>query len=533
MSGEGLGPLLRQIDEFAGGLEPTEWHANEAAKGVEGLAAAVRQLDAAKARLAARASQGDEWRRAGHRSAAHWLAQTDGCAVGSAENQLGAARTMERSEQVGEAFRSGELSRDQAAVVARAVEEAPECEAELLNVARRDSYSELKNRCRDVSFQSSRERAGELAERARRQRCVRRQVNADGSMSLSLRSSVEDVSLIDAAVRYFREPAFEAKRHRPGEREAAEVVDFDAAMLMARTALDAASERAAEPEDRIGPAAPPQNLYRVEHTALSRGHANPNERCEQAGVGPVPVELLSAVITRGAKVAVVSSDAGGRVRRVAHPRCSTRGELGWWIDEKVVIHVEHEVLRRLGENDLDRYLRALVDDGVQVDELVHGGRSPTAHQRSALEWRDPCCRVQGCSGTARLEIDHHVDWAKSRRTTLDDLGRLCVFHHALKTLYGYELEPGVGKRRLLPPARGSQSGDTVSAGAGGAESSGAVHSGQARAGSSAQAGAGDRGQAGTGGADRAGAGGTDRAHSGSSRRRRRGRTEQPSLLAPG
>jgi hypothetical protein len=60
--------------------------------------------------------------------------------------------------------------------------------------------------------------------------------------------------------------------------------------------------------------------------------------------------------------------------------------------------------------------------------------------------------VLGCATTARLEIDHRDDWARTHHTATTDADRYCHFHHALKTRHHWRLEPGTGKRRMLPPS---------------------------------------------------------------------------------
>ena len=99
----------------------------------------------------------------------------------------------------------------------------------------------------------------------------------------------------------------------------------------------------------------------------------------------------------------------------------------------------------------DAFLAVVITNGKQVLNVTHFGRQFTAFQETAMEWASPECDVVGCHCAARLEKDHNTDWAKTRRTRSDDGNRLCHFHHGLKTRYGYRLEPGTGKRRLLPP----------------------------------------------------------------------------------
>ena len=96
------------------------------------------------------------------------------------------------------------------------------------------------------------------------------------------------------------------------------------------------------------------------------------------------------------------------------------------------------------------FLSAVLTKGQDVHTVVHFGRQFTEFQKTALEWRDPECCVNGCRATARLERDHRDDWALTHRTWVQSADRLCHHHHLLKTV-GWRLEPGTGKRRLLPP----------------------------------------------------------------------------------
>ncbi|HSK28227.1 MAG TPA: HNH endonuclease signature motif containing protein [Jiangellales bacterium] len=121
-----------------------------------------------------------------------------------------------------------------------------------------------------------------------------------------------------------------------------------------------------------------------------------DEMCEIAGVGPVPVEVA-------------------------------RGLLG------------------------DAVLKLVITRGVDVLNVTHLGRGPTAAQRVALAWQSPTCAVEGC-WRRRVEIDHREEWARTRHTRLDELDPLCAQHHDLKTRFGWALVRGTGKRPFVPPS---------------------------------------------------------------------------------
>jgi hypothetical protein len=97
------------------------------------------------------------------------------------------------------------------------------------------------------------------------------------------------------------------------------------------------------------------------------------------------------------------------------------------------------------------FLAAVVEHAEQLVGVVHLGRRPTAAQQTGLEWLYPTCAAEGCSSVAWLENDHRVDWAASHGTILDRLDRLCSHHHDLKSLDGWGLVDGHGKRAFVAP----------------------------------------------------------------------------------
>jgi hypothetical protein len=160
----------------------------------------------------------------------------------------------------------------------------------------------------------------------------------------------------------------------------------------AADALVALAERAPQPGRT-----PVMVTLTVEAASLRRGATEGVETCEIPGVGPVPV-------------------------------ATAEGLLG------------------------EAWLRLVVRDGVDVASVTHLGRYITAHQRSALETRDPCCVVPGCGSTHLLEIDHWDTPVRARgETRLSNLCRLCRHHHRLKTNHKHRLVGGPGRWRWLLP----------------------------------------------------------------------------------
>jgi hypothetical protein len=98
----------------------------------------------------------------------------------------------------------------------------------------------------------------------------------------------------------------------------------------------------------------------------------------------------------------------------------------------------------------DTVLQLVLTRGVHAN-VTNLRRSPNTAQRVALLAQMLCCSVKGCNRTW-TQIDHRHDWAATHRTRLEALDPLCFSHHRLKTLEGWALVPGTGKRDFVPPS---------------------------------------------------------------------------------
>jgi hypothetical protein len=151
--------------------------------------------------------------------------------------------------------------------------------------------------------------------------------------------------------------------------------------------------------DSVAPAGPDSMIHVVvDYDALMRGQTVSGEQCEIPGIGPIPIS----------------------------------------------------VARRLSE---DAFLKVIVTNGVDVVGVAHGGRTIPAHLRSALEVRDPKCIVPRCDVRRRLQIDHRDTFGRTHVTKLEDLARLCPWHHHQKTFLGYTYRGGPGTWQWLPPEK--------------------------------------------------------------------------------
>jgi hypothetical protein len=145
------------------------------------------------------------------------------------------------------------------------------------------------------------------------------------------------------------------------------------------------------------PGAGPDVHVTVEATALRRGYSKDGESCNIAGVGQVAV--------------------------------ATAREL-------------------LGEG----YMSILVTKGADVLSVARAGRSVQPDVNTALIARDPKCCVPGCEVTEPLERDHRVlPFIDGGPTSLENLARLCRWHHYLRTYKGWRLEGEPGAWRWVLP----------------------------------------------------------------------------------
>ena len=282
-------------------------------------------------------------------------------------------------------MRAGELSAVQANEIASAAGADPGAAAELVAVARNDGFA-LRDKCRRVKAAAAPdEMARHRAIHA--SRSLRHWSDPDGAGRLEGRFTPEVLAELLVALEPFEAEAFRVARDE-GRREGFDAYRADALLALARAGRDGNGCSSSRPRNTVHVV--------IDHAALLRGKAEAGERCEVAGVGPVPVRVVRSMLD-------------------------------------------------------DAFVTAVVSDGVDVSTVAHLGRRPTAHQRSALEVRDPECVVGGCHVRVGLEIDHVEPWSATRVTKLDALARLCRFHHAQKTHEGYRLEGGPGHWRWLKP----------------------------------------------------------------------------------
>ncbi len=217
-------------------------------------------------------------------------------------------------------------------------------------------------------------------------RSGRTYTDAEGAWNFHARGTAQAGARFEATLELLIDRFFEDARKQQ-RHEPREAYVFDALLALADQPSAASTERRPKPRHLA--------LLRVDLESLTRGRVEGDEVCEIAGIGPVPV---------------------GTARQV------------------------------LG----DAILKLVITKGVDVANVVHLGRGPTAAQRVALLWSTPKCTNEACSRTM-VEIDHRDPWAKTKHTVLHELDGLCHHDHDLTTQRGWSLVQGTGRRAFVAP----------------------------------------------------------------------------------
>ena len=186
-----------------------------------------------KALAAARAAEGSSWKREGFRSPADELAKKTKTSPSAAKRTLDTGRRLGKQPEVAKAALSGQLSPEQAAVVAEGVEADPAAAGQLLSQADTSTLAEL-------SDEVARVKAAATDREARRRgihqrRYFRRWSDRDGALQAHLYGHVEDGANMWNVLDPIRR-RLAALREHVGRRESFEALDYDALVAIAEIA---------------------------------------------------------------------------------------------------------------------------------------------------------------------------------------------------------------------------------------------------------------------------------------------------------
>ena len=389
---EEIAAHLEAMRAFCAAFDPSILADCDVPAAFDALAQTQKLAEGAVVRMTARYEEAQAWKRNGSKSAEDDIARKTGTSTSRARKQLDTSKRLRRRPKSDAAVRAGALSPDQADEVTSGAAASPDDEDSLLASARKDPLHELRRKAADARAKADKDREA-TRRRQHRNRRVSRWRDSEGMYNLHLRGPADWGAEIDAALKPGIDRAFadarDAGRFEPVDAYAADVVRqrlLGAAGSGAPT--KSSGNSAVRPERKV--------IALVDLAALNRGHTVDGETATIAGVGPVSVSAIRAMLA-------------------------------------------------------DAFVSVVITDGVDIVNVTHLGRQVTAHQRTALEARGYRCEIDGCGATHQLEIDHVTGWALTRSTRLDDLAWLCPHHHRLKTRRRLHLAGPTGARQLVVP----------------------------------------------------------------------------------
>jgi Domain of unknown function (DUF222)/HNH endonuclease len=291
---------VADLESTARELEPWRLDGPDAVALVELAAQGERICSAIKALAACRVDETKVWREGGHRSAAHWVAETTGATVGAASRTLETARALDQLPDTDAAFRAGQLSETQAAEITSTAVADPAAETALLEAASRTTVKGLRDECRQVRA-GAEEDDRAWARRLHDSRRAHNWIDPDGTYRLEARLAPDAGARFDSAWQAHIDRIFRDAR-RAGLREPWTAYAADALVALATD----------------GPCRPVEVHLIANSAPVERGHTERGERCEIIGIGPVPVTTARALLD-DARVSVMAGN-GDDITAVSSPK---------------------------------------------------------------------------------------------------------------------------------------------------------------------------------------------------------------------
>jgi hypothetical protein len=314
--------------------------------------------------------------------AADDLARKSRTSKGKAKGTLETAKKVKESPEVEDAVRNGELSEEQASLIADASDVNPSAAGDLVKRAKNGSINDLRQECSRAKAAADADEE-ETHRRVHRNRRFRTGTNTDPAFWGSLYGTTADGAELMAHLQPFRERLFQRNR-KAGIHLTSEQLDFDALTEMARAAYANVKGAPVSDGDEAIPMPPPpkapKNVYVVVDFDAMVDRAEPGEDTAYiAGFGPVPVS----------------------------------------------------VVRECMDNP---FLVGVVMKGTEVAKIKRFGRRFGPEIRDALLVKQRFrCSTPGCTNWLRIELDHVQPYAKDGPTTYDNGDGKCDTCHDDKT----------------------------------------------------------------------------------------------------
>jgi len=358
----------------------------------------------------------------GVKSCAHWLNWKCGIDMGAAREKVRVAHCLENLPLIDASFATGEISYSKVRAMTRVA--TPETEGALLIFARHGTAShveQLVSKYKRVK-RTMEDEAEQDREEARKLSYYQ---DNDGMWVINARLSPEAGSLLVKAIEALVAPIQEEKREQLLEQRLQE-----AAQEEKNVSAETFSE-AIEKED-------PNHYHELlQHTRADAlvtlaEHflATCGEKSEFRGL-------------KGSERCQVMLHVGiNTLRQRSGEDCD--GDQHCHLDEKP--WVSAETARRLSCDA--SLVTVLEDENGKVLNIGRRARTVPASLRRALDVRDKTCRFPGCCESRTVESHHIEHWADGGETSLENLAKLCKFHHAQlhRGCFDVHVEPPVDGR---------------------------------------------------------------------------------------
>ncbi|QYG92117.1 hypothetical protein HC251_06460 [Iamia sp. SCSIO 61187] len=417
---------------------------------VAALGSIERRARGARLVLRKAAADTGEWKARGEKSAAEHVARQEGITVGQAKAELEASERLASLPAAQEAAGRGEISTEQAKVVAQGAAVDPAAEGRLVRTARRGDLRATRDEARKVIARAD-ERSGQGAARIHRRRALKAWVSLDGEGHGVWNIPAESHARVLAALEPYRRQAFRNARDA-GERLTDEALMADALDMLARdvlldtdtdTATDTDTDTDTEPaaEPATAPAAPPDRPPPDPEGPTLFDTANDTDTDERGDTAPpeAPARVVPTAGRRPSTPAPRNRRAPAQVHVLVDFDALRRGYVT--TDETCEIHGLGPIPVALARHIMQDSLLRLIVTGTDVTLISSQRRYVPEAVRRALFARDRgTCVVPGCGATKHLELDHcFVDHALGGPTEYRNLAHVCRRDHLLKTLCGWIL----------------------------------------------------------------------------------------------
>ena len=339
-----------------------------------------RSLAALKLQLAARVAESHGAK------AAEDLARKAGTSKSKAKGTLETAKKLKDQPEVQDALCNGELSEDQASLVADAASVNPSATGSLLKKAKDHPINDLKDACSRAKAAADDDEEA-THHRVHKNRYLRTGTNTDPAFWGSIYGTTADGADFMAHFQPFRDQVFKRNKDA-GVRDSAEQMDYDALMEMARAAYANVTGQKTSAPDGGDEAIPmpattpkaPKTVYIVANFDAMVGRAQPGEESAYiAGFGPVPISVVREAMNDAFLVGVVVHGTEvAKIRRFG---------------------------RRFGEE---------IRDAVMIKHRFR-------------------CSTPGCTNWANLELDHVHPYGRDGPTDYTNCKPKCTPCHRLKT----------------------------------------------------------------------------------------------------